>query len=273
MSSSWWLAGSAAVALVGVVALSIRFWDWLSAGESGSETIRNIGLLVGGVLALMFATWRSRIAERQANTAQQGLFNERYQKGAEMLGSSVSAVRLGGIYTLKRLAAVYPEQCHVQTMELFCAFVRNPATDSTEAKQEGFENGSDVEGRQPSPEVRVREDVQAVITAIGKRGEAGLNIEKEESVELDLKGANLAFAQLSGTNLSGADLSNANLHGANFFSQRLQAADLSEPIRSGPNQPGTRIELRTEGSSAMPTGLDYASVHSLRANPVPRTSH
>ena len=32
------------VVIVVVVALSIVFWDWLSVGESGSTTIRNLGL-------------------------------------------------------------------------------------------------------------------------------------------------------------------------------------------------------------------------------------
>ena len=96
------------------MAFSVVFWDWLSGGGSGSGTIRNIGLVAAGLIALPLAIWRAIVAERQANTAQQGLLNERYQNGAAMLGNEVLSVRLGGIYALQRLAEDHPEQYHIQ---------------------------------------------------------------------------------------------------------------------------------------------------------------
>ena len=63
------------------------------------------------------------------DTAQEGLLNERYQKGAEMLGSPVLAVRMGGIYALQQLAQDHPDTYHLQVMNLFCAFVRRPPPD------------------------------------------------------------------------------------------------------------------------------------------------
>ena len=113
------------VAIAGVV-LSIVFWEWLGAGESGSSTIRNVGLVGAGLIALPLAFWRSIVADRQAKTAQQSLLNERCQRGAEMLGNGVLSVRLGGIYALQRLAEERPEQYHLQIMRLFCAFARQP---------------------------------------------------------------------------------------------------------------------------------------------------
>ena len=107
------------------IVLSWVFWDWLRDGESGSTTIRNIGLLIGAAIAMVLAVWRSRVAGRQAATAERGLLNDRFQKGAEMLGSDVLAVRIGGIYGLRHLAREHPQQYHVQVMRLFCSFVRN----------------------------------------------------------------------------------------------------------------------------------------------------
>ena len=60
------------------------------------------------------------------DTAEQSLLNERYQRGAEMLGSDVLSVRLDGIYALDRLAAEQPASYHIQIMQLFCAFARRP---------------------------------------------------------------------------------------------------------------------------------------------------
>ena len=94
------------------------FFLWLSNLESWSTIIRNFGLVIAAGIALWFAKKRIAVSDRQAETAQRGLLNERYQKGAEMLGSKVLSVRLGGIYALHRLAEDEPEQYHVQIMRL-----------------------------------------------------------------------------------------------------------------------------------------------------------
>ena len=144
-------------AAVGIWSL-VHFWDWLQIGEagkeSGSTTVRNISFVTAGVVALPFAFWRSWVAHRQADTADQNLLNERYQQGAEMLGSDVLTVRLGGIYALQRLAEEHPEQYQIQIMQMFCAFVRHPTQrDGTEAQQKNFENERDAGEEQTGQEI------------------------------------------------------------------------------------------------------------------------
>ena len=158
------------------------------------------------------------MAYRQADTAQQGLLHERYQKGAEMLGSELLSVRLGGIYALQHLAEDHPGQYHIQIMRLFCAFVRHPTmAASAQAKSSP--------GRKYP---RLREDVQAVITAIAGRSQAGLDYEKtKESFRLDLQNAYLLGVNLYGANLSGANLHGVNLEGANLLVANLSGADLT----------------------------------------------
>ena len=118
----------AVVLLVFGVVMVCQHWEWIVT-ESGSTIIRNLGLVIGGLIAIGFGIWRGVVASRQAKTSQRGLLNERYQKGTEMLGSEVLSVRLGGIYALQRLAEDDPVQYHVQIMRLLCAFVRNPTKD------------------------------------------------------------------------------------------------------------------------------------------------
>ena len=156
---------------------------------SNSETLRNVGLLIGGGLAFVFAGWRAWVAERQANatqtqaqmaqnqadTAQKSLLNERYQRGAEMLGSEVLSTRLGGIYALEGLAEEHADQYHIQIMKLFCSFVRNPAASNLDQAKKGDEATG------------LREDVQAVMTAIGGRAAAGLAIEEKVNFTLVLQ--------------------------------------------------------------------------------------
>ena len=250
---SWWVAGIIAVLLIGVL-LSWRFWDELGDDrESLSTTIRNVGLVIGGIIAILLAVWRSTVAERQADTAQQSLLNERYERGAEMLGSDVLSARLGGIYSLQRLASEYPHKYHIQVMQLFCAFVRNPTRQApSQVEQQGNE-----EERTP----QLREDVQAVIAALGGRGELGIAMERREKLVLDLHGADLSFARLSGASLAGADLSHANLRQASFFDTTPSGPDLSTPIPSGPNQPPARIGIP---GSFIP--WDFSGVEGRRAN-------
>ena len=208
-SGSFWFAFSAVVLLLAGIVCSAVFWWWLhpttSTTASNSETLRNVGLLIAGGLAFIFALWRGWMAERQASaaqhqadTAQQSLLNERYQLGAEMLGSEVLSVRLGGIYALERLAQEHTEEYHIQIMNLLCAFVRHPTKDES------------LTVKQP-PRYSLREDVREVVTTIGRRREAGLAIEKREGYRLDLRGADLSGLILFRSNLAKADLREANL--------------------------------------------------------------
>ena len=220
----WWMAGIALVLIIGG-SFSWVFWkDLRGENESLSTTIRNLGLVIGGVIAIILAIWRSRVAERQAGTAQQSLMNERYQRGAEMLGNSVFSVRMGGIYALQRLAQEYPQQYHIQIMELFCAFARYPTG------SEGVTGGPYAD--EPSDPPKLREDIQAVLTAIARRSEAALACERAANdYRLDLLGADLGGAALQGANLARAglqisNLAHANLVGANLSGARLGAANL-----------------------------------------------
>ena len=245
------------------IALSAKFWSDLSLPEeSTSSTIRNIAVVVGGIIALTLSIWRSAIADRQADAArkqseiaQNGLWNERYQKGAEMLGSDVLSVRLGGIYALERLAREQPADYHLPIVELFCAFVRNPT---------GRGDDRDVmRDRKPSVSPQLRVDVQEVMTAIGRRSEDGiLHEERADGFELDLSGADLQGVSMSGCNFDGVKfnmaylmhswgmnvrLRDAKLHASYMYMATLPFADLSTANLSaadlsGANLTGARLK-------------------------------
>ena len=245
-----------AVLLVGVL---VVWWFpvWLSTvppnRESPSTTIRNVGLVIGGIIAMVLALWRGYVADcqskasqrlaetslrqaetshRQAETSERGLLNERYQKGAEMLGSKILIVRLGGIYALHRLAKEHAEQYHVQIMRLFCAFVRHP----TEHKDDTAKS-TDVNETSSTKLEGIREDVQAAMTAIGTRSDADIILEYKEEFFPDLDGAilpgamlheaNLSFTFLRNTKLSHAILPGAILHKADLTGANLTDADLA----------------------------------------------
>ena len=231
----WFSVGFFAMAIAGVGA-ALAYWDAIHLDRSYEvspiETIRNVGLVVGGGLAFVFAWWRALVAGRQADaarsqvetaqsqadTALRTLSYERYQRGAEMLGSPTLAVRLGGIYALQQLAAEHPNQYHVQILRLLCSFVRNPT------KDEVLDQPIEVEG-EVMPQ-RIREDVQAALSAIGRRSSIQIQIEIAEEFTVDLQRANLHSADLRRCKLDRAELTDVTLENANLEGASLQAAHL-----------------------------------------------
>ena len=212
-----------AVELEGVGTMA---WDWLSGTDSNATTLRNILLGIGGPLAVA-------IAWRRSNVSQRTLLNERYQKGAEMLGNDVMAVRLGGIYALGELARERPKSYHVQVLKLFCAYARAPTPVSGTGADDPTKDGL----------MRLaRQDIQDLMDWIGKRGRNQRQLESAgilNLVQADLSGiivpsdANLAGALLAQANLTRSSFNNANLTGALFYGASLagaflENADLSE---------------------------------------------
>ena len=229
----------------------VAFYSWLNASESPSTTIRNVGFVIAGLIALPLTIWRSLVADRQASaardqadsalrqadTAQRGLLNERYQRGAEMLGSDVLSARLRGIYALARLAKEHPEEYHIQIMELLCAFARYPTEDANFPEQPEDAN-----------KFVLREDVQAAMRVVGARGKRHLRLAGKGAYHIDLHGADLRGGELRGLDLSSpspdmirsmpvgqamsnaglrTDLSGARLHGADFLFSTISGVDFS----------------------------------------------
>ena len=236
----WFIVVVVILLVVGGV-LSCVFWDWLRSGtgtpESNSATIRNVSLLIGAAIALVFAVWRSWVAERQAATAQhqtetadRGLLNDRYQKAADMLGSGVITARLGGIYALQGLAEQHPELYHVQTLRLLCAFLRNPPVDG--------EGGN---GQTDSTEKDLREDLQIAVWAISTCHAKHSSFEDADEYLLDLGRVDFRYAYLSGANLSSAILTHANLSSSHLMRANLNSARLDLANLCGANLSGATM--------------------------------
>ena len=209
-----WMALLISGILVVLLALLILFWDCLHGAESVSTTIRNLGLVFAAIIAFPLALWRSIVAQRQAETAQRDLLNERYQKGAEMLGNDLLTVRLGGIYALARLAHEHTADYHLQIMSLLCAFARNPPPPRKEEKE--------------TPDSGWREDVHEIVAAIRDRSEAQIDRELHEKYSLDLAEANLARAVLDEASLINANFLYANLTDASLCEATLAYALLAD---------------------------------------------
>ena len=256
-SRGFWVSLSVAIGVVELL-LAIVWWDWLRGEQSGSEAMRNVGLIIAASVAFPLAIWRALVADRQASAAQQGVLSERYQKSVDMLGSDLLSVRLGGIYALQSLIKEYPQQYYLQTMHSLCAFVRNPS------KDDDVDVTSYVDDRSGARIPKLREDVQAVMDVIGNRGDTLIALEKREGFRLNVRRADLKYAALDDLNLSNVDLDDANLSFA-----RLAGADLTGTSLIGANLTGTSFcNVRSDGSYTSPArGLSYPMLFVAYSDP------
>ena len=260
-------------------------WDWYVANRDnvapllaplGSIVVGMGTVIIGGLVAwaalrqartatrvAAVANQQAEIANRQADIARQRheeqtrsdrqrRITDTFSKAVEQLGSEKMEVRIGGIYTLERLARDAPASPQLATgateesadavselywtvMETLTAFVRERPRGSEEDLS-AYDSLSGV----------LATDIAAVLEVIRRRPDAGRGLEKQRRWRLDLRAcdlrvayliqahlprarfmeANLKRADLRGANLEGADLTLADLEGAQLWLVNLKGAKL-----------------------------------------------
>ncbi|HEY0460079.1 MAG TPA: pentapeptide repeat-containing protein [Pyrinomonadaceae bacterium] len=192
-----------------------------------------------------------------------------------MLGNEKLDVRLGGIYALERIARD-SQKDHWTVMEVLTAFVRENSPDTNEyfENEAGEMQLSRSIGTKPE-NVKLREDIQAILTVIGRREWSETEKGRLNLMEVDLsgyvlhkanlRGANLMGAILSGTNLSETNLSDTNLMGASLVGANLYKADLSKTDLSEANLSGADL-FHSNLIGAYLLAADLSQANLIRAN-------
>jgi hypothetical protein len=237
--------------------LSWEFWvEALGFWAKDSENLYRLSLIVGGVIGIRLLYIRTRAADRQARTAEQGHITDRFTKAVEQLGSDKLSVRLGAIYALERISRD-SRRDHWTIMETLTAYVREhapwPSRQANPFVQLQVGSGDESDDESTAAEVpRLAPDIQAVLTVLGRREErarkqdraAGLplnlaatdlrraylgkaHLEGASLWSTQLERARLVFAHLEGANLAGANLKRADLAGAHLEGADLEGADLA----------------------------------------------
>jgi Pentapeptide repeats (8 copies) len=201
--------------------------DLITAENNARVTIAQI---IGGLVVLLglYATFRNiEIARENLRVAEVGKLTERFSKAVEMLGSDKLNVRLGGIYALERIARDSLKD-HWTVIEVLTAFVREQSKEEYLKSQQCDQRPSyydvvDPEFREPYQIAnRLREDIQAALTVIGRREWADLERPYQE--------INLMDASLAGTFLLDANLKRANLFQTKLPQSILYKADLRNAL-------------------------------------------
>ncbi|MEU1680999.1 pentapeptide repeat-containing protein [Micromonospora zamorensis] len=157
---------SALVVVLGLFLGALWYMDWPGIQRDGSVKVATVFELVklifavvagaGGVAALVVAYRRQRVAEHQNALAHADglraeeadkrakieadrngvrLFNERFTKASEQLGSEKAAVRLAGVYAMAGLADDWQEGRQT-CIDVLGAYLRMPYTPPPEASNE-----------------------------------------------------------------------------------------------------------------------------------------
>ncbi len=188
--------------------------DGGKSGVANYIIYRNLGLMIAGFIGIYLAWSRSNSLKKQATTAEQGHFSERFLRATEQLNSEKLFVRIGGIHTLWLVAKETSSQGDKKMIvDMLCAFIREskPEVSSEYDTSHKYKH--------------IQKDVQLALNLITKNlGEIDLLLD----YQVDLSNSFLQGANISNANLYWANLQNSNLEDANLSSARMQKAILKE---------------------------------------------
>jgi hypothetical protein len=200
--------------------------EWMAPGAPASseavDAIRErwIQLLGLGAVAVGLLNWRS--AERRRAT-------DRYIAGLELLGADTDTRRVAGVYALERVVSE-DRTLHAEVVDVLSTLVREVTRDP------------DYEARvkRAGRKIRPQQDVQAALTALGRRNMRQRNEEYDHLRLSDtyleganLRNAHLEMARLRHSILRDAKLERAKLQGAELRDADMSGADLEHAILHG----------------------------------------
>ncbi len=225
--------------------------------------------ILGG---FVYTGWQYlRRTEEQFENANDKLISDRFSQAISHLASDKIEVRLGGIYSLERLAEDSPSEYWL-TIEILTAFVRErSALPLIEAQEQplAIDGATNPPASQRKPQSsRIPTDIQAVMTILSRRDVSmdrpdriielresnlrdadlngielwGANLWKVNFSEAQLWQAKLAGASLGRANLSEASLWKADLEGAYLWKANLEGANLTEANLEQANLEGSNLK-------------------------------
>ncbi|MGI3171558.1 pentapeptide repeat-containing protein [Pseudooceanicola sp. C21-150M6] len=243
----------------------------LETDTTQHEAVRNVGLALAAIIGLPFIVWRSMVAQRQVNVAEEGLITDRINKAVAGLGTDKTVkrqridssgkkifeqdgegkpdlsrpvwdevtepnleVRIGALFALERISQD-SERDHIQIIEILCAYIVENMDQSHIALPKD-ENASPDTWRtwgQSNPPVRPRADLDVALRILGRRNPDRLNIEAKADYRANLNYVRFRKLNLSRCLFVNADLRAAHLQGVTLWGAQLQGANLNQAQLQG----------------------------------------
>lgn len=208
----------------------------------GSDTVRNLSLLLAASIGWFFFYWRAKTADlnaeateqsakatrKNAETAEKGLTVDRFSRSIEHLAHEKTSIRLGGIRSLEQIAKSHEEE-REKIIQILSTRIREIAPlDATKETKEWLQRFEDTNERERlmTEERYKRLDVETIAKVLSDITRIRSPYHPCELYNIDLSGLlfigdNLANCIFSSTNMSHAsflraDFSNAKLEGVNI---------------------------------------------------------
>ena len=228
--------------------------------------IRNSGLVVAALIGVPFLVWRSVVAQKQVNVAEQSHITDQINKAVENIGATRSVsrqrcnqsgtllyehgsddkpdykkpifenitepnieVRIGGILSLERIAHQSIRD-HVRIMEILTSYIRSNAPLSPSSPQNDSAHRTSTTPTVPTP------DIQIAISVIGRRSEAQKKAERSHLPPLLL---DLSFSNLRGIDFSLGDFSETSFTASNLDDALFLKTNLKNSIFSAASMIGS----------------------------------
>ena len=281
--------------LLGVVLVAPRGIVNFDRGHdalNGAERVKAINdvrttLLQGlaGAVVLLGAslTWRQVTISRkqlqhnidasreERRVEEEGQITERFTRAVDQLGHSKLDVRLGGLYSLERIAKD-SEADRPAIYEILTAYVRGhapwpPQRGTTHEVADAILGDLASQPDRPASDLPLEDlplleiraaDVQAVLTILGRRprcaGDRPLDLARTDLRGADLEGAHLEKAYLRGVHLERARLDGVHLEEADLVGAHLEQAsfisvDYERPGLGGAHLTGALlIDVNLDGA-------------------------
>ena len=213
----------------------IHFFGEKLLMEMDQDTVRNLILIMAGVVGWYFLIRRTKTADqskqaaeqsaeatrKNAETAEKGLAVERFTRAVEQITNQDLSVRLGGVLGLEQIAYTQEEWETIKIARILATFIRAQAGKNSERAEKDIATYE-----RSKPEIAddfsiyraQRMDIEAAVHALAN---IALRLERESYFEYENSKpkkdlCDLRNIDLRGLHFNGIDLSNFNFVGTDF---------------------------------------------------------
>jgi hypothetical protein len=211
-----------------------RFFSW-----GGWPKLAALATALTAVAALWFSAKSLGSTEKQYALSAQGQVTDRFTKSVEQLGSDKLDVRLGGIYSLERLA----RDSHADRSVIFEVLGACIRTHAGRYERHPGDASPFVQATGCTPSSVPTVDIQAAATVIGRRDRPAPPRERIDLRQVCLPNVILDGAYLDGAMLDGAYLDGAELRSASLVDATLVTAVLEGASFDNSNVTGADLRL------------------------------
>ncbi|MEM9011766.1 MAG: pentapeptide repeat-containing protein [Pseudomonadota bacterium] len=270
-----------AIVLAVVIAVITARVLWLTFQGVVSElsddpdvALRNYALILAAFIGAPFVVWRAIIAQRQADTAEQGLYAERYSKALALLATGSSTeqptqadliIKTGGIRALERLAQM-SDADRLSILKLINDHVREHIGDvsADDDHNDYLRLRPDVRAGIEMLRTAVRDKTHEPLIGVFKPDLNGIRINRANLNGLDLSGFAIKGAVFEDCDLTSSKLRECKLTSTSFVKSKLYGAEFHGSQLDYVKLTNARIGTASFDDAVVQwMGTDHASLRGL----------